>query len=63
MNVWMAKMENRKGSCEKEVYYVYGSGFFPVPKSRINEIPRLKVELHSAEVQRGMVIALALKLA
>jgi hypothetical protein len=37
--------------CLRKTYYVYGSGLFAVPSSRINEIPRLRSEYHSAEAK------------
>ena len=44
-------------------YYMCGSGLIAVPRSRVNEFPRMKVEFHTEEVRKGMMLALARKIA
>lgn len=51
MDVCMSEMSAIEDFCERKTYYVYGSGLFAVPSSRINEIPRLRTEYHSAEAR------------
>ena len=51
MDICMSEMSAIEDSCPRKTYYVYGSGLFPVPSSRINEIPKLRSEYHSAEAK------------
>ncbi len=51
MDVCMSEMSAIQEPCLKKTYYVYGSGLFPVPSTRINEIPRLRSEYHSKEAK------------
>ena len=46
-----------------KTYYVYGSGLIAVPYSRMNEIPRLRLEYHSEEVRKAMMAAMTRKFA
>jgi hypothetical protein len=58
MDVCMIEMNSTiDGFSEKKTYYVYGSGLFAVPGSRINEIPRLRSEHHAAEAKRAWAFA------
>ena len=52
--------QKRNGS---KAYYMFGSGLIAVPLSRINEFPKLKVEFHTEEVRKGMMLAWARKMA
>jgi hypothetical protein len=45
----------------RQTYYVPGSGLFAVPGDRLNEIPALKAEFHSAEASKAMAAALVRK--
>jgi len=45
--------------CQRKIYYVYGSGLFAVPESRINEIPRLRSEYHAEEANRALAFVQA----
>ena len=47
----------------KMIYLVRGSGLFPVPEDRLNEVPLLKVELHRSEVIKATMAAMVWKLA
>ena len=44
-------------------YYVYGSGLIPVPHERVNDISQLKSEHHADESKRGMMLAMAIRVA
>jgi hypothetical protein len=50
-DVWLSEMSAIEEPCLRKTYYVYGSGLLAVPSSRINEIPRLRSEYHSAEAK------------
>ncbi len=56
MTSFKEKMSNllRKRTEEKEPekYYVKGSGWLPVPKDRLNEIPKVIQEHHEWEARR-----------
>jgi len=57
----MTKTNASQGS--SKAYFMYGSGLIAVPHSRVNEFPRLKVEFHTEEVRKGMMLAWARKMA
>ena len=60
MGVWVSKMSAqtaREG--RRRAYYAYGSGLFPVPEERTNEIHNLKNEFHAKEARFAMLIAMA----
>jgi hypothetical protein len=46
-------------SCQRKTYYVYGSGLFAVPSSRVNDISTLRSEYHSVEAKKAWALALA----
>ena len=50
-DVWLSEMSAIVEVCQKRTYYVYGSGLFAVPSSRVNEIPKLRSEYHAAEAK------------
>ncbi|HEV2225509.1 MAG TPA: hypothetical protein VGR56_01740 [Nitrososphaerales archaeon] len=47
----MSEMSAIEVACLRKTYYVYGSGLFAVPATRINEIARLRSEYHSTEAK------------
>jgi len=56
----MSKKTNAERS--SKTYYMYGSGLIAVPRGRINEFPRVKLEFHTEEVRKGMMLAWARKM-
>ena len=50
-DVWLSEMSAIDDVCPKKTYYVYGSGLFAVPSTRVNEIPKLRSEYHASEVK------------
>jgi len=61
MYVWLTKMPTECAERNTKTYYVYGSGLFPVPAGRRNEVQKLKVEYPAAEVARALQSARARK--
>ena len=59
MDVCMIEMSAPKEVCLRKTYYVYGSGLFAVPGTRINEIPRLRSEYHSKEANIAWALILS----
>jgi hypothetical protein len=60
MDVCMSEMDKTtEDLCQRRTYYVYGSGLFAVPGSRINDIPKLRSEYHAVEAKRAWALALA----
>ena len=51
MDVCMNEMSATEETCLRKIYYVFGSGLFAVPGTRINEIQRLRSEYHSSEAK------------
>jgi len=47
----------------RKTYYVAGSGLFPVPAGRRNDIPKLREEHHASEVRLAFLTAMTRKLA
>jgi len=57
-------MNSKKASqMVSKAYYMYGSGLIAVPASRLHEFPKLKVEFHTEEARKGMMLAWARKMA
>jgi len=55
-----ANMQSNKDSRRlKAVYYVEGSGLFPVPADRVSEIPNLRRDHHQREVEAALRAAMA----
>ena len=44
-------MKATEKESRSKVYYVRGSGYFPVPEARIHEIPSLRRETHETELK------------
>jgi hypothetical protein len=64
MDVWLIEMSTTSQSkTSSKGYWMYGSGLIAVPHNRVNEFPRLKAEFHAEEVRKGMMLALARKMA
>jgi hypothetical protein len=64
MSIWLVKMsETSNPPQDGKTYYVYGSGLIAVPYSRMNDIPRLRLEYHSEEVRKAMMAARTRKFA
>ena len=45
----------------RKTYYAAGSGLFPVPAGRRNDIPKLRAEHHASEVRVAFMAAWARK--
>jgi hypothetical protein len=56
MDVCMSKMSTIEELSLRKTYYVYGSGLFAVPSSRVNDIPRLRSEYHAAEAKKAWAL-------
>lgn len=56
MDVCMSEMSTIEETCLRKTYYVYGSGLFAIPSSRVNDIPRLRSEYHEAEAKRAWAL-------
>lgn len=55
--VCLTQMQNKtEDACVDKVYYVRGSGWIPVPSSRLGEVPRVIAEHHEREARRDMLL-------
>ncbi len=64
MGVWLSEMSEIHVSPKMmRTYYVYGSGLIPVPHERVNDISRLKSEYHADQSKRGVMLAMAIRVA
>lgn len=52
---------NREGNQTEmpAVYYVTGSGLFPVPRERLGDVSTLKEEFHASESKRAIMLVMA----
>jgi len=48
---------NKRNANLQKVFYVEGSGLFPVPSERLNEVPCLKEDYHRREVEKAWSMA------
>lgn len=57
-------MQSNEGNQNlKRVYYVYGSGLFPVPAERVNDVSQLRLEHHTREARAAAAVSVMRRLA
>jgi hypothetical protein len=60
MDVWVVKMNVKQPPKRPtKTYLVVGSGLFPVPEARANEIPTLRKAFHQQELKRAWLTVFA----
>jgi hypothetical protein len=50
-------MQTGKKEEHPRVYYVKGSGLFPVPAERLKEVERFKLEMRALQAERARALA------